>query len=115
MSTTGLLANLRPCTGLIVGPVLWAVSTQLGPIWPALECGASHQVAGVACFGFACLALASGIESWRSRALVDQADLLSYPRSTAFVAGLGSLAAAMFTYVLILQGAADLVLDACQR
>jgi hypothetical protein len=114
MIASSWLVDMRPCIGLIAGPVLWAVSTQLGLVWPWLECGSGHGIAALTSFVFACIAGATALVSWRSRAL-DRTGLMSYPRSTPFMAGLGSFTCAIFAFVLMLQGAADLVLDACQR
>jgi hypothetical protein len=99
----------------MVGPLLWAVSTQLGPIWPGLECGAANARAAVTCFVFAVASLAASIVSWRSATFADPNEVTAFPHSITFIAKVAALMGVFCAFVLALQGLADVVLDACLR
>lgn len=114
MKTGALRANLLPVTGLVVGPVLWAVMMQIGQIIPAFDCRTGlHMGAGAPLAG-AALALWTAHVSWRARD-TGRSAAMAYPVSRPFVAGLGALCGLVFAYAMLLQAGAGLVLTGCER
>lgn len=110
-------SNLLPCAGLVVPPLLWAVSTQLGLILPYVECGTPLKPAVILSFAAAAGSLAAGLVSWRTRQPAGKADhgRAAYPLARPFVAMLGGLAGALFAFALALQGLSSLMLTGCER
>lgn len=94
--------------GLIVAPAAWAANLQLGQILPHIDCASGLTLTAAASFVAAIVALIGTVVSC-------QAYVVSVSRNSLFVAGLGALTGAAFLFALFLQGAATLLLDACQR
>jgi hypothetical protein len=105
---------LSVCAGFIAGPLLWGVNTQLGQILPYVECGGSFRFSAAISIAATILAALSGVLSWRA---VHSAWDTDEKRSPAlrFIGSLSGLAGWLFAYTLALQGAASLVLTACER
>jgi hypothetical protein len=97
------------CGGLIVGPCIWAINTQLGEILSYAECGSHRPWLAVNSFGAAAVAILAGLVSWRSAHN-------GIPKTTArFLGSVSGLAALLFAFALTMQGAASLVLSGCER
>jgi hypothetical protein len=94
-------------TGLVLPPAAWAVATQLGQITPYIDC--RQQVVWTPAF---CAALL-----FVSIAGVAVSPLSPKPvgRAERFVVDAGFLIASAFVFALVLQGAASMLLDPCQR
>ncbi|MFE1599577.1 hypothetical protein [Methylobacterium sp. ID0610] len=109
----GLLAP----AGFVVGPVLWAVTTQLGLILPEATCGAPLRLPALAAFPAALLSLAASWLSWRAArpGIAPRAEPSGYPAAFPFVGRAAALAGLVFAYALALQGLAALVLSGCER
>jgi hypothetical protein len=103
--------------GMAVAVMFWAGATQLGLILPALECGSWTPALAIVAFTGVAVALAAAGISWRgSRQAQSPQEPGARPfRSGVFVAQVSALAALVFAYALALQGAADLVLNACDH
>ena len=92
--------------GFAVAPLAWAISTQFGQILPYIDCRdnsywslfASTSAAAVAAGGVIVLL-------WRSR----------YWPVSERIFGLCGLAGLAFVFALLLQGAAPLLLNPCDR
>jgi len=97
-------------SGLILGPVAWAINQQFTSELTYVKCEAASStlvvVCGVVC---ACVAIAGLLLSWSARQRVP-ADSM-----TAFVATLGALSAAMFLLVIIAGTVSGLLLPGCFR
>lgn len=93
--------------GLAVPPLAWTVGMQLGQITPYIDC--RQQVAWTPAF---CAALL-----FVSIAGVAVSRLSPKPigRTERFIVDSGFLIASTFLFALILQGAASMLLDPCQR
>jgi hypothetical protein len=110
-------ADLLPCAGLVLPPILWAVNTQAGQILPYVECG-GHRYAAIASLGFALISLAAGFLSWRTvrRNPTDATlEVSAYPKSFSFIGPLSGLNAVLFAFALTMQGVGLLVLTGCER
>jgi hypothetical protein len=94
--------------GWVVPPVVWAFNVQLGQILPHIDCVAGLVTTMVACFGALLLAAGGTIVSCWTRSA-------SGSRGGKFVAGLGAAVGCAFIFALLLQGAATLLLSACER
>jgi len=110
-------ANLRPCIGLIVAPVIWAVNTQLGQMLPSVECRAGWPVLAATSAVGVLIALGAAFLSWNGpcglQPLARQQSI--FPTAFDFVAMLSTLSGVTFAFVLALQGFASLMLLACER
>jgi hypothetical protein len=96
--------RLATCAGLISGPLLWAMNTQLGEILPYAECGWSLHPMVLVSILAASLSLASGYVSWRNP---------WQGHAGRFWAGVCALLGVVFA--LLLQAGAGLVLTGCER
>lgn len=102
--------------GLLTGPLAWAISTQLNYALVPWEC--SHHVALIpfAALLLALLAAAGGALSWRACGAGGAAfKPAREERTERFVATLGIMAASLFGLVIVMQGAASLILGSCTR
>ena len=95
--------------GMVVGPALWALSTQLGQILPYAECGARIRASTLFAAIAMVLTLGSAWLSWRGAAG------LRGQQAMRFTGQLGALMGLLFAFALLLQGAATLVISACER
>jgi hypothetical protein len=93
--------------GLIMPPLAWALSTQLGQITPYIDCRQNLPWTAVFCATLVVISIvgitAARVLSWRTT------------RSARFIADTGFLIALVCVFALSLQGAASLLLDPCQR
>ena len=94
-------------TGLVMPPLAWVLSTQLGQIMPYLDCRQNIPWTAGSC-GILLLVsiagvMASGVRPMRTA------------KSERFIADAGVLVALAFVFALSLQGAATALLDPCQR
>jgi hypothetical protein len=103
--------------GLVLGPLAWAVSTQANYILPDVVCGRSTApVLGIA-LALALVAWLGSVLSllaWR-RAGFDAVEDAGGGRAGHLVAALGVCTGALFGLVIVMQGAAALVLSGCER
>jgi hypothetical protein len=104
-------AKLMAWAGLVIGGILWAANTQLGEILPTTDCIGKHHLTAILSFAGAFVVLGSGIASWR----LDSRPSIGDDRSLSFSSRLSALAALVFTFALLMQGAASLVLSGCER
>ena len=94
--------------GLWGPPLLWAATLQLGQILPHVDCARrSHSLAWIA-FGAVISAVLAGISVWRVAGR-------SEGRETHFLASVSALSSAVFTFALLLQTIATLVLTGCEK
>jgi hypothetical protein len=97
-------------SGLILGPVAWAINQQFTSELTYVKCEAASStlvvICGVVC---ACVAIAGLGLSWSARRS-DPAE-----STTSFTATLGTLSAAMFLLVIIAGTMAGLLLPGCFR
>jgi hypothetical protein len=103
-------------SGLLAGPAAWAISTQLNYAIVPWQCAHGVAIIPYISLALALLALLGGVLSWRARKKGGAP--LKPERATGtenFVASLGLLAAALFALVIVMQGAASLILDGCVR
>lgn len=94
-------------TGLLVPPMAWAASTQLGQMTPDVECRQSVPWTATICLILLAVSIA-GIT-------VSKVFSSRMARTERFVATAGLLIALTFVFALSLQGAASVLLDPCQR
>jgi hypothetical protein len=93
--------------GLSVPPLAWALSTQLGQIMPYIDCRQHIPWSAVLC-GILLVVSLAGLAAARtvSHGMV---------QTRRFMVDAGLLVALAFVFALLLQEAATMLLDACQR
>ena len=94
-------------TGLVVPPLAWVLSTQLGQITPYIDC--RQNILWTA--GTCCILLLISITG----VMVSRALSTGTSKSERFIVDVGFLVALTFVFALSLQGPATMVLDPCQR
>jgi len=104
-------AKLMAWAGLVIGGVAWAANTQLGEILPTANCIGRHHLSAIISFAGAFVVLACGGVSW----CLDHRPSIGDDHSLPFASRLSALAALVFTFALLMQGAASLVLSGCER
>jgi len=97
---------IRYC-GLAFPPVAWAVGTQLGQITPYIDCRQHMPWTPAVCGALLLVSIAGTAASRLSPKAVGRAE--------RFLGDGGFLIASAFVFALILQGAASMLLDPCQR
>ena len=103
--------------GLALGPLAWALSTQLNYILPSWQCGRhAYPVPWIALI----LAILSVAGAWLSflafrNMEVSPADLPRKPRTERFVSLVGAGSGALFALGILLQGFAGIVFIGCER
>lgn len=91
-----------------LAPGAWAINTTLGQMLPYVDCAGSTSWTAVAAFAATFLAL-TGV-------LISRDDGRSTAsRTKLFVSRLNVLLGLTFVFALVLQGAATLLLSACER
>jgi hypothetical protein len=104
-------AKLMAWAGLVIGGIAWAANTQIGEILPPADCSSDVRRSAIISFVAAAIVLASGGISWR----LDSRPSVGDDRSLPFASRLSAMAALVFTFALLMQGAASLVLSGCER
>lgn len=100
--------------GLVLGPAAWALNTQLGQLLPYADCATGWRFSAFGSLGCLLLCLAGLAMSGRT-AVAETGNLVSQPATSRFVALLGTLNGIVFSFALLLQGVASLVLSGCER
>jgi hypothetical protein len=114
MSTSRIVSHLLLWAGLWVAPLVWAANMQLGQILPYADCRSQLHGSALASMIAATIAALSGLASWRSaRSASADADVSG--ETVSFAGTLSSLAALVFTFALVMQGIASMVLTGCER
>ena len=102
--------------GLLAGPSAWGVSTQLNYALVEWQCRSQLPVIPFAALVLVLLALTGGAVSWRAW---QRGGASFKPERTLdterFVSMISILTAVLFAAVILLQGAASLILDECTR
>ncbi len=114
MSRSRLLAALPLWAGLWAAPLTWAVNMQLGQILPYDDCYVGAHSSAIASFAGGSVAALSGIISWRYGRRT-RADLDAWSETAFFGAAVSALSASIFTFALLMQGIASLMLTGCER
>jgi hypothetical protein len=112
MSTEKYLVPVGVCVGLLIAPLAWAVSTQLGQILPYLDCQHQARFSAIASFAGALCACMAGAISWRSASCASR---LEPQPALAFMGSVSALSASVFAFALSMQGIASVVLSGCER
>jgi nitrogen fixation-related uncharacterized protein len=103
------------CAGLVLGALALAISTQAGYSLAYQTCGTSPALLILIAAGSLVVALIGGLLSlwsWRRSGQVDD-NQRSAP--VGMMAAIGTLAALLFSLVIVLQGAASILLSGCLR
>lgn len=113
MNMSKPFANLAIWAGLWVAPLMWAANMQLGQILPYIDCSGRMHASAIASFLCGAVAALSSVVSWRYAGGPNSA---SETRNIAvFGALVSALSAALFTFALVMQGIASMVLTGCER
>lgn len=114
MSLFKPIATLLIWAGLWLAPLAWAVNMQLGQILPYTDCYGRPHTSAIASFASGGVAALSGIVSWRC-ARQTRADLDASREMASFAAMVSALSAFVFTFALVMQGIAAVMLTGCER
>ena len=104
--------------GLALGPAAWALSTQANYSLAGWSCTASLGPIPPFAFLLVLIALAGAGISWRAWYVAGATGgilLQDDGRSRSFLALLSMLIAFLFAAVILMQGAAGLILTGCER
>ncbi|PSO14036.1 hypothetical protein [Bradyrhizobium sp. MOS003] len=113
MNASRLFTYLSIWAGLWFAPLVWAVNMQLGQILPYADCRSQLHSSVIISFVGAALTSASGIASWSSPRRVGGE---AAEQSNAHFGGIVSaLSASVFTFALLMQGVAAVVLTGCEK
>ena len=106
-----------PWAGLAAGPIAWAVNQQLNYMIVPWVCSSGINLIPLLALVFAALAAAGAFISWGSlhapEEIVAEPHAGGHPRR--MLAAISILFALLLTLLLLIQGAAALVIDACGR
>ncbi|MER8830001.1 hypothetical protein NKH73_27850 [Mesorhizobium sp. M0938] len=91
-----------------MAPGAWAINTQLGQMLPHLDCASSTGWTAGAAFAATVLAL-TGVLVARN------GGVSTASRTKLFISRLNVFLGLAFAFALVLQGAATLLLSACER
>jgi hypothetical protein len=115
---TALASRSYAWAGLVAGPGAWAIGTQVKYSYVSLAC-ADHPVlvtVGITLLS-AILAVLGGVISWRAWKTFREAERVVPPdgrEAREFLAAISILMAALFTAVILVQGAAGFVFHGCE-
>jgi hypothetical protein len=111
---THLLTHLLNWAGLWFAALVWAVNMQLGQILPYSDCRSQIHASAIASFAGAALAVVSGLTSWQYSRRIG-GDAVARDSTAHFGSVVSALSATLFTFALLMQGVASLVLSGCER
>ncbi|TWB03583.1 hypothetical protein FBZ96_10254 [Bradyrhizobium stylosanthis] len=114
MSTSRLLTRLSIWAGLWFAAFIWAVNMQLGQILPYTDCGSQLHWSAITSFFGAALAMAAGLVSWLAARNATR-DSDAAQGNTDLGRTVGALSASIFTFALLMQGVAAIVLTGCEK
>jgi hypothetical protein len=98
--------------GFAAGPAAWAIHQQAGYVLAALSCEHRMILLPLLTAASAIVVLSGGYLSWFVwRSFPAQAQ----DETRHFLAGLSLLCAVLFAFAILLQGAATLFLEVCER
>jgi hypothetical protein len=104
--------------GLALGVLAVAVSTQAGYSLAYRTCGAPPTLLLLIGAGALILAIAGGVLSaraWRGRERPGLDEAAQGGSPSGMMAGIGVLAVLLFSLVILMQGAASLIISGCLR
>ncbi|WP_407118883.1 hypothetical protein [Bradyrhizobium sp. LMG 9283] len=114
MSASKLLTHLWIWAGLWLAPLVWAANMQLGQILPYADCHSQLHVSAITSFIGAALTTASGLASWLSpRRVLGKTG--GHQGNADFGSTVSALSAGLFTFALLMQGVAAMVLTGCEK
>jgi hypothetical protein len=113
MNASRLFTHLSIWSGLWFAALIWAVNMQLGQILPYADCRSQLPLSAIVSFVGTALTSASGLASWWSPRRFDgeAAD----QRNAHFGGIVSTLSASVFTFTLLMQGLAAVVLSGCEK
>jgi surface polysaccharide O-acyltransferase-like enzyme len=103
-----MTSNWTRWAGLIGAPAFWMINTQLGQMLPSAECQTRFSWSLLAAALALLAALASAGISWSGLSE-------NQSRTSTFLSYLSVFVALAIAFALLLQGAATLMIDACDR
>jgi hypothetical protein len=115
MTRTELQETAIRYAGFTVGPVAWALNTQLGQMLPYLECAIRLPLLAGISWLLALLSCAAALVSWFGNTELVRGPLSNRVRTDEFAKTLSASAGALFAFALALQGASSLVLTGCEH
>ncbi|RQH16015.1 hypothetical protein [Bradyrhizobium sp. RP6] len=114
MSASKLFTHLSIWVGLWFAPLVWAANMQLGQVLPYADCRSQLHLSAATSFIGAAFTIASSFASWLSSRRVIGGS--GEHRSNADFGGtVSALSATLFTFALLMQGVAAMVLTGCEK
>jgi hypothetical protein len=117
----GLAARIGsgiPSAGLYAGPLAWMANTQANYSLVPWVCANRLQLVPVVALVLALVSLAGAYlswQAWRTSPAAPGVDDSGSAQPRRLIAGVGALMSALFCLVILLQGAAGLVFQGCER
>jgi hypothetical protein len=110
------IENGVPSAGLYVGGLSWMASTQANyGLVPVVCAHNGTWIVPALCLSLAVVSILGGVLSWRALRPQFLPDHPGGGTPRRFTAMLGILSAALFAVVILVQGAAGMVLQGCER
>jgi hypothetical protein len=101
-------------TGLLVGPLCWAIVTQAGQILPYAECRTHWPWSLLLALAGTVLSAGSAWLAWR-RLAVHRGGACRRDTAFALVASLGAMLGLLLALAMLLQALGPMVLTGCER
>ena len=114
MISSHLQRNAMRFTGMAAGPLTWACSTQLGQILPYVDCERRLPLLALSAFSLAAISVVGAYLSWYCRTTPPGLGTTG-SETRLFSQHLSALMGVLFGFALLLQGAATIVLNPCER
>jgi hypothetical protein len=115
MTGSGARDRSFPAAGLFAGALAWFVNTEANYALAGRLCGWDAPVVPLVSAAALIIALGGGMLSWRALRLTVAPPEARGGSPDRLLAGAGVIAAALFAAVILIQGAAGLVFDGCER
>lgn len=115
MSGAGARDRSFPAAGLFAGALAWFVNTEANYALAGRLCGWDVPLVPLVSASMLLIALGGGILSWQAFRLTEPPPGHRGGAPARLLAGAGMTAAALFGAVILIQGAAGLVFDGCER
>jgi hypothetical protein len=115
LSGSGARDRSFPAAGLFAGALAWFVNTEANYALAGRLCGWGVPLVPVISASMLLVALCGGVLSWQALRRIGPLADARGGSPGRLMAGTGVIAAALFAIVIVIQGAAGLVFDGCER
>ncbi|NLS06386.1 hypothetical protein HGP14_24055 [Rhizobium sp. P32RR-XVIII] len=103
-----MVVSLIRLSGLVAAPLIWAANTQLGQILPYSDCRTHVPLSAAVSILLTLVTVVAALSPLAERTPVAS-------RTPLFVNRLSLLTGLAFSFAMLMQSAATLLIDTCQR